>query len=120
MLAISGPEPDETVTDARHIDLERRRFDQILDSVDAVVWEWDARLGKLDFVNNRIETMFGFPAERWRGDLDFWESRIHPHDRERVTRDFNRLAREGGRHRLEYRMIHADGRAICVSDIIAA
>ncbi|MEO7646882.1 MAG: PAS domain S-box protein [Gemmatimonadaceae bacterium] len=108
------------MTDARHIDLERRRFDQILDSVDAVVWEWDARLGKLDFVNNRIETVFGFPAERWRGDLDFWESRIHPHDRERVTRDFTRLAREGGRHRLEYRMIHADGRAICVSDIIAA
>lgn len=120
MLAIPRSEPEESVTDVQPAGLVRRRYDHILDSVDAVVWEWDARVGKLDFVNDRIESMFGFPAERWRGDLDFWESRIHPHDRERVTRDFDRLAREGGRHRSEYRMIHADGRAVCVSDIIAA
>ena len=82
---------------------------------------WRAAVGLGAILAPGVMTkVFGFPAERWRGNLDFWESRIHPHDRERVTRDFNRLAREGGRHRLEYRMIHADGRAICVSDIIAA
>jgi PAS domain S-box-containing protein len=108
------------VTDALSPELERRRFDQILDSLDAVVWEWDARLGKLDYVNNRVESMFGFPAERWRGDLKFWESRIHPHDRDRVVADFNRVAREGGSHRSEYRIVHADGRSICVEDKITA
>lgn len=102
------------------LDLDRRRFDQILDSVDAVVWEWDARIGKLDFVNSRVESMFGFPAERWRGALDFWESRIHPHDRDRVTAHFDKVVREGGRSRIEYRIMHADGRPICVADNIAA
>jgi two-component system, cell cycle sensor histidine kinase and response regulator CckA len=108
------------VTDVPPLDLERRRFDQILDSVDAVVWEWDARIGKLDFVNSRVESMFGFPAERWRGTLDFWESRIHPHDRDRVTANFDKVVREGGRSRIEYRIMHADGRPICVADSIAA
>jgi PAS domain S-box-containing protein len=108
------------VTDAPRSDLDRRRFDQILDSVDAIVWEWDARAGKLDYVNSRVETMFGFPAERWRGDLKFWESRIHPHDRDRVVADFNRLARDGGSHRTEYRIVHADGHSICVEDNITA
>ncbi|MCR4339710.1 MAG: PAS domain S-box protein, partial [Gemmatimonadaceae bacterium] len=108
------------MTDTHSLDLARRRLDQILDSVDAVVWEWDARLGRLDFVNSRIEAMFGFPAEQWRGTLDFWESRIHPHDRERVTRDFARLVREGGQLRTEYRLIHADGRPVCVADVVAA
>ena len=100
--------------------LDRRRFDQILDSVDAVVWEWDARSERLDFVNSRVESMFGFPVERWRGDMDFWESRIHPDDRDRVTEDFKRLAREGGRLRTEYRMLHANGSELCVEDTIAA
>ncbi|MEX0908843.1 MAG: PAS domain S-box protein, partial [Gemmatimonadaceae bacterium] len=112
--------PDPTVTDTHSLDLERRRFDQILDSVDAVVWEWDARLGKLDYVNSRVESMFGFPAERWRGDLKFWESRIHPHDRDRVVADFNRLSCEGGTHRIEYRIVHSDGHSICVEDNITA
>jgi two-component system cell cycle sensor histidine kinase/response regulator CckA len=108
------------VTDVHSLELERRRFDQILDSVDAVVWEWDARLGKLEYVNSRVESMFGFPAERWRGDLKFWESRIHPHDRDRVVADFNRLARKGGTQRTEYRIVHADGSSICVEDNITA
>ena len=108
------------VTDARNDDLDRRRLDQIIDSVDAVVWEWDASVGRLDFINSRVESLFGFPRERWRGDLEFWASRIHAHDRERVTRDFDRLTREGGQLRTEYRMIHADGRVICVEDIITA
>jgi len=102
------------------LELERRRFDQILDSVDAVVWEWDARLKKLDYINSRVESMFGFPAERWRGDLTFWESRIHAHDRDRVVANLNRLIREGGHHRIEYRMLHSDGHSIYVEDNITA
>ena len=108
------------MTDTHSLELERRRFDQILDSVDAVVWEWDARLGILDYVNSRVESMFGFPAERWRGDLKFWESRIHPHDHDRVVENFNRLAREGGSGRIEYRIVHANGHSICVADNITA
>lgn len=104
----------------RQIDSDQRRFDQILDSVDAVVWEWDARRRRLDFVSRRVETMVGFPPERWQGDIEFWASRIHPDDRDTVTANFDRIAREGGQHRTEYRMIHADGRAISVADIIAA
>jgi len=108
------------LTDAQQDDSYRDRFNRIIDSVDVVVWEWDARRGKLDFVNRRIESMLGFPVERWRGDLDFWESRIHPDDRERVTAHFKRLAREGGRLRSEYRMVHADGHVLSVEDSITA
>ncbi|HUR91297.1 MAG TPA: PAS domain S-box protein [Gemmatimonadaceae bacterium] len=100
--------------------VDRRRLDQILDGMDAVVWEWDARTGRLDYINNRVESMFGFPADRWRGDLSFWESRIHIQDRDRVVADFHRLVRDGGTHRTEYRIVHADGRSICVEDNITA
>ena len=120
MPAISGQKADPTVTRDSDTDLDRRRFDQILDSVDAVVWEWDARAGRLDFVNNRVEAMFGFPVDRWRGDKAFWESRIHPEDRDRVTAEFDRLEHDGGRLRTEYRMFHANGGELCVEDIVTA
>ena len=120
MLATYGQKPDQIVTLKTDGDIDRRRFAQILDSVDAVVWEWDARAGRLGFVNDRVESLFGFPPERWRGDLEFWISRIHPHDRDRVTAHLDGLLRGGGRSRIEYRIIHADGSAICVEDIVAA
>ena len=108
------------MTDVLRSDIDRRRLDQIIESVDAVVWEWDPAAGRLAFVNSRVESMFGFPAERWEGHMKFWEERIHPEDRDRVVADFERLAREGGRLRTEYRMLHADGHELCVEDIIHA
>ncbi|MBA3578892.1 MAG: PAS domain-containing protein [Gemmatimonadaceae bacterium] len=108
------------MTDARRDDSYRDRFNQIIDSVDVVVWEWDARTRKLDFVNSRVEAMFGFPAEQWQEGVEFWASRIHPGDRDRVIADFNRVARDGGRYKTEYRIFHADGSEKCVEDTITA
>ena len=108
------------MTDLQQHDLDRVRLDHIVDRVDAVVWEWDARIRRLDFVSGRIETMLGVTADRWMQEAGLWASRIHPDDRERATREFERVAREGGHRRFEYRMIHADGREVCVEDTISA
>ncbi|MBP2314697.1 response regulator [Azospirillum soli] len=47
------------------------------------------------YVTENVETLFGFPAERFLREAGFWESRIHPDDRERVRVQMADLAGDG-------------------------
>jgi PAS domain S-box-containing protein len=59
------------------------------------------------FVSENIEAVSGFPA-RCFADDQFWRSRIHPDDRERVLADFAALAAQGS-VATEYRWLASDG-----------
>ena len=68
------------------------------------------------YVNPTIETMFGYPSERWFDD-GFFESIIHPDDREQVLANhMDVFARGDERWTWEYRLLHADGRTVWVHD----
>lgn len=43
-------------------------------------------------VSNNIETMTGYPAERFVQDSSLWASRLHPDDREWIVTEFNALS----------------------------
>jgi PAS domain S-box-containing protein len=65
----------------------------------------------------QIETMLGFPLSSWVGqDHNFFFSRIHPDDKERVAAEVQRTHSTGDEFRLEYRMIAADGSIVWVRD----
>jgi PAS domain S-box-containing protein len=68
------------------------------------------------YVNPTIETMFGYPAERWFEE-DFFESIIHPDDLERVLADHvGAFERGDERWSWDFRLIAADGRTVWVHD----
>jgi PAS domain S-box-containing protein len=60
------------------------------------------------YVSPQTEAMLGFPPERWF-DPDFWGSRIHPDDRERVLAEDARTDAEDVSFAADYRFIRADG-----------
>ncbi|MBK3732312.1 response regulator [Azospirillum brasilense] len=60
------------------------------------------------YVTENVEALFGFPAERFLTDGGFWESRLHPDDRERAAVQFDAM-RQGGVSTVEYRWRAADG-----------
>jgi PAS domain S-box-containing protein len=69
------------------------------------------------YMSPQIETMLGFPVSDWlRADNDFYASRLHPDDRERVLAEVARTHALGEDFRMEYRLISADGTAIWVRD----
>jgi diguanylate cyclase (GGDEF)-like protein/PAS domain S-box-containing protein len=63
----------------------RERFQELVDSVDGVVWEFRLRDGLpyLEFVSRRAEQLLGVPVAQLLGDHR-WMSVIHPNDREMV------------------------------------
>ncbi len=97
---------------------ERSRFVNLVDSVDGIVWEMDARTFTCTYVSGQAERLLGYPAEAWR-EPGFWLSRLHPEDRERIETAARAHTALGEDHELEYRFLARDGRVFWIQDIVA-
>jgi diguanylate cyclase (GGDEF)-like protein/PAS domain S-box-containing protein len=91
------------------------RFRSLVDSTDGIVWEADAVALTNTFVSNSAERMLGYPVTDWLVP-GFWESHIHPEDRDWAV-DFsmsrtNRLED----HEFEYRFLASDDRVVWLRD----
>ncbi len=95
-----------------------RRFVDLVDTVEGIVWEATADPFELEFVSRRAGSILGFEPEAWMQQPSVWFERIHPEDRERVMRTVAEKAKSRDAYRLEYRMIAADGRTVWVRDLV--
>jgi PAS domain S-box-containing protein len=93
-----------------------QRFRELVESIDAVVVEFDVATRRALFVNRRAETLLGYPLAAWTAEPDFWLERLHPDDRARVLRVSRAEVAAGRDHVQEYRMLAADGRVVWVRD----
>jgi PAS domain S-box-containing protein len=95
-----------------------RRYRDLVEEIDAVVWAGDARRQGFTFITRRVEDLLGYPAARWLAEPGLWAALLHPQDRERAL-GLCRAAVAGGRdHSVEYRLRAADGRAVWVQDTV--
>jgi PAS domain S-box-containing protein len=93
---------------AKELVLREERFRQVTQATQDAVYDWDLVRDQI-WWNERAATMFGAAPPNHSG-LAWWESRLHPEDRARVTAGLDRAA-SGGEERWtdEYRFQHADG-----------
>ena len=96
----------------------RRRFHDLVQGLDAILWEANPRTARFTFVSQRAEKLLGYPVERWLSESQFWLSLIHPEDRERAVGLCRRAVEEGRDQELEYRLAAADGTTVWVHDTI--
>jgi PAS domain S-box-containing protein len=112
----------QDLTEAERLHAARRasdeRFRDLVESLDAIVWEADAATLRFSFVSRRAETVLGHPIARWLADPDFFRERIHPDDRARALEVCRDAIARGADHELEYRARAADGREIRLRDIV--
>jgi diguanylate cyclase (GGDEF)-like protein/PAS domain S-box-containing protein len=94
----------------------RRRYGQIVEGVDAIVWEGTVKDFHFTYVSPAVERILGYPAESFL-DLDTWANRFHRDDRD-VLEHTIELVGAGVDHDLEYRLIAADGRVVHMHDHI--
>ena len=94
----------------------RRQADDLLQGLDAIVWEADARTGAFLFVSRRAVELLGYRIERWSTDPDFWAGILHTEDRERVLAQRRDEVEEGRVQVVEYRMTTANGGTVWVRD----
>jgi diguanylate cyclase (GGDEF)-like protein/PAS domain S-box-containing protein len=94
-----------------------RRFLDLVNTTDGIVWEADARTFVFSFVSRKAETLLGYPADAWR-EAGFWVAHLHPADREWAPQYSASCTGRLEPHRFEYRFIAADGRVVWLEDIV--
>lgn len=103
---------------AQALRLSEERYRDLVERIDGIVWEADARTFAFTFVSRHAEALLGYPVQQWLDDPNFWPDHIHPDDRDATIRFCLDHTASGTAHRFEYRMIGADGRTVWVYDTV--
>jgi diguanylate cyclase (GGDEF)-like protein/PAS domain S-box-containing protein len=94
------------------------RFDDLVGSLDAIVWEADGDDYRMTFVSPRSFDITGYPPDLWLTEPEFWETRLHPDDRARAIAETDAAIKAMRSIALEYRLKVASGEYRWFSDVI--
>jgi len=88
------------------------RYLDLLEGLDAIVWEAHADPWGYTFVSQRAQAILGYPVERWLTEPNFWVNLIHPEDREQAVSMWKEAVSARKDFRVDYRAIASDGRIV--------
>ena len=96
----------------------QRHLSELVNGIEAVVWESDLQTDRFTFVNDFGRKLLGIDAPQWVAEPAIWYGRVHPDDRERARSNLRAALLPGRTYPEEYRMITADERTVWVREII--
>lgn len=97
----------------------QQKIENIVNTIDGIVWECDAVTHKLHFISRKVEEILGYTTDEWWSDENFWSNHIHPDDRAIAIRTFENIANEQIEAEFEYRMIAKHGDIVWIRDIVS-
>ncbi|MGB0513865.1 MAG: GAF domain-containing protein, partial [Wenzhouxiangellaceae bacterium] len=97
---------------------ERQRFQSLVESTRAIMWEGEPGSNRFTYVSPEAEGLLGYPASRWVTEPGFWLDHLHPEDRDWVPEFSRHAAEEFEDHTFDYRMIAADGREVWLHAVV--
>ena len=89
-----------------------KRMRELVESLDAIVWEAEAKNFQFTFVSKRAKEILGYPIDKWLTEPSFFFDHIHPDDREKVYAHFRSAAATDDDKTLTYRMVAAPGHEV--------
>jgi PAS domain S-box-containing protein len=96
------------------------RFEQVVSSISDFIYMTEMGEGEVPnnrFISPKVETLTGYPMEKFISEWGFWRTLIHDEDREVASVQFDKL-KQGQNSVVEYRMIQASGDIIWVRDSV--
>ena len=97
-----------------------RRYHDLVQDLDAIVWEANAQTLQFSFVSQRAEAILGYTVEQWLTEPNFWVQHLYPDDCERVMAFYRAVTLQGMDDQCEYRAFTVDGRVVWLHDMIRA
>ena len=93
------------------------RYRRLVERLPAIVYvqETNGRMSTV-YDSPQIETMLGYPRDKYVEDPDYWAKILHPDDRERVLAGERSAIAAGEPLGQEYRVLASDGRIVWVRD----
>jgi diguanylate cyclase (GGDEF)-like protein/PAS domain S-box-containing protein len=99
-------------TRAREVELslhaKEKQLAGLTASIDEVLWRFSLPDGKLIYVSQAVERMYGWPAEDFYANPRLWLRCVHPADRTHLLA-LSKSIVEAGKKTLQYRITRPDG-----------
>lgn len=92
-------------------------YQKLLDTIEGIVWEADAKTLDITLVNRYAERLLGYPLTEWMRP-GFWENHVYVEDRERITHAIARAAASREDLRIDYRVLTAGREMLWLHDSI--
>ncbi len=108
----------ETTRLATDVESTRRHLSDLVNGIDAAIWESDAGMSRFTFVNDYARQLLRSDDARWVSEPAFWYEHVHPDDRERALANAAAAQVPGETYPVEYRLIDAEGATLWVQEII--
>ena len=99
------------------IKISNRRFKLAMKATKEIIWDWDIITGRISR-GSAFEKVTGYELKRVNQNPDFWFSKLHPEDRERVKSSLEAAVLELDKRKWkeEYRLIKANGETAYIVD----
>ncbi len=97
------------------LEIEHAVIEEIVNSIDAIVWEWDVTAHRFTFVSSQAERILGYAVEEWLANAELWRLLLHADDRW-ADHHFDQLIQGGHPYMLDYRMIARDGHTVWIRE----
>lgn len=95
-----------------------KRFYDLVQGLDAIVWECDAIEYQFTFVSQQAERMLGYKVDEWLSDKNFLTKIIHPEDIAQATDTYRKTLESGTGREVVYRARKADGGFAWIRDTV--
>jgi diguanylate cyclase (GGDEF)-like protein/PAS domain S-box-containing protein len=63
-----------------NLETSKTRYQNLIQGIDAIIWEFDPKKSQYTFVNQRAEELLGYPLSLWFDEPWFMERYCHPDD----------------------------------------
>ncbi|MFA6189018.1 MAG: EAL domain-containing protein [Sulfuricurvum sp.] len=90
------------------LESKSQELEEILGSIDQIIWYIDIKTLSLQYVNNAIDSVFGFTKEDFLNNPALWQQRIHPDDR-LLVRSFFETLHPGESQEIRFRIHRVNG-----------
>ncbi len=94
----------------------QRRFYDLVQGLDAIVWEAEAVDHQFSFVSQQAEAIIGYPVHNWTENTNFRTTIIYPEDRARAVQFYQEAVSFHEGREIVYRVVTAGGEIIWVRD----
>lgn len=115
---VFGEETSAAKATERALSESEARFHLLVEKTNIIAWEAELETAQFTYVSPQATAILGYPVEDWYTP-DFWSRHIHPEDRKMVLETCFREAKTKPKYEFEYRMLHKDGPAIWIRDIVS-
>ncbi len=102
---------------AEALQISNERYEFIKRAANEAIWDYDL-VRKAIVRSNGYKVLFGYDTDREHSDLNFWESKLHPNDRDRVKHELHAFLSQSvsNQWQCEYRFLKSNGSYAFVMD----